>query len=176
MASQFMIVSCKILCLILLSSTHFFSVDSHEFQVGDDNGWAVPSKDDDFYDDWASKQRFLVGDTVYFKYKKDSVLVVSDDEYEKCHSTHPIFFSNNGNTTYMLDNPSLFYFISGVSGHCAKGQKMIIKVLEPPNISPPTANQNGTNGPSDQNGSVKMAVPIVAPLLMSAMVAFFRFF
>ncbi|CAL8159136.1 unnamed protein product [Prunus armeniaca] len=76
-----------------------------------------------------------------FNYTKDSVLVVTKDEYEKCHSAHPIFFSNNGVTVFTLDRPGLFYFISGVSGHCERGQKMIIKVLEP--ASPPqSADQN----------------------------------
>ncbi|XP_042499951.1 mavicyanin-like [Macadamia integrifolia] len=173
-----------LLCLILLSSTHFFLVvDSFEFEVGDDKGWAVPSSkdDNDFYDQWASKQRFQVDDTVHFKYKEDSVLVVSDEEYKTCHSSHPIFFSNNGDTIFMLDHPGLFYFISGVSGHCEKGQKMIIKVLEPPKTPPLPPPANQTSGPSGHNGAIKlMAVhhPITALLFMSAaIVAFlFRFF
>ncbi|XP_043705084.1 mavicyanin-like [Telopea speciosissima] len=177
MVSKFMMGSCKILlCLILLSSTQFFFVNSHEFEVGDDKGWAVPSsKNDDFYNDWASKQRFLVKDTVYFNYKKDSVLVVTDDEYDKCHSSHPIFFSNNGNTTYKLDRPGLFYFISGVTGHCERGQKLIIKVLESFNSPPPPAGQNG-NGSSGSNGAVNIPAAVAAPFVISAMVAFFSFF
>ncbi|XP_021812616.1 early nodulin-like protein 1 [Prunus avium] len=68
-------------------------------------------------------------------------MVMTKDEYEKCHSTHPIFFSNNGVIVFTLDRPGLFYFISGVSRHCERGQKMIIKVLEP--ASPPQfADQN----------------------------------
>ncbi|XP_043717702.1 stellacyanin-like [Telopea speciosissima] len=186
MASHFKMASFKILLLsILLSSTHFFSVNSHEFEVGDDKGWLVPSsKDDDFYDQWASKQRFQVNDTVNFKYKEDSVLVVRGDEYEECHSTHPIFFSNNGDTTFTLDRPDLFYFISGVSGHCERGQKMIIKVLKPPKSPspppPPPASQNGTSEPSGHNGAVAKlgAHPITVPLLVMSviMVAFFREF
>ncbi|XP_042495964.1 mavicyanin-like [Macadamia integrifolia] len=167
-----------LLCLILLSSTQFFSVYSHEFEVGDNKGWAVPSsKNDDFYNDWASKQRFLVNDSIDFKYNKDSVMVVTADEYVKCHSSHPIFFSNTGNTTYRFDHPGLFYFISGVSGHCAKGQRLIIKVLES-HISPPPASQNGTGGSSaGSNGAVNVAAPFAAPLVMSALVAFLiRFF
>ncbi|CAL2248978.1 unnamed protein product [Prunus armeniaca] len=66
---------------------------------------------------------------------KDSVMVVTKDEYEKCRSAHPIFFSNNGVTAFTLHRTGLFYFISGVSGHCERGQKMIIKVLE--SASPP---------------------------------------
>lgn len=35
------------------------------FDVGGDDGWAVPPSDDGgMYNKWASKNRFLVGDTV----------------------------------------------------------------------------------------------------------------
>ncbi|KAJ3689219.1 hypothetical protein LUZ61_018383 [Rhynchospora tenuis] len=107
-------------------------------EVGGEMGWVVPrEKDDDVYNHWASLNRFQVGDTIYFKYKNDSVMVVVEEDYNNCNSTHPIFFSNNGNTRYELDRPGLFYFISGEEGHCDLGQKMIIKVLDiPDNISP----------------------------------------
>lgn len=57
-------------------------------------------------------------------------MVVNKDDYENCVSSHPKFFSNTGSTLYILNKPGLFYFISGVSGHCEKGLKMIIKVLD----------------------------------------------
>lgn len=77
-----------------------------------------------------------------FKYKKDSVLVVTEDEYKKCQTTKPKLYSNHDDTVFKLDRPGLFYFISGVSGHCEKGQKMIIKVMEvesPPQSPPPSS-------------------------------------
>lgn len=64
-----------------------------------------------------------------FKYNKDSVMEVTEEDYKKCNSTHPVFFSNTGNTVFRFDHSGLFYFISGVSGHCDKGQRMIIKVM-----------------------------------------------
>ena len=66
-----------------------------------------------------------------FKYKKDSVMEVTEEDYKKCNSTHPTFFSNTGNTVFRFDHSDLFYFISGVSGHCDKGQRMIVKVMSP---------------------------------------------
>lgn len=57
--------------------------------------------------------------------------MVSEEEYKKCQTTKPEFYSNKGDdTVFKLNRPGLFYFISGVSGHCEKGQKMIIKVME----------------------------------------------
>jgi len=55
---------------------------------------------------------------------------VTEEEYEDCKSPRPLFFSNNGDTVFKFDRPGLFYFISGVRGHCDRGQKMIIKVLD----------------------------------------------
>ncbi|KAK6921099.1 Phytocyanin domain, partial [Dillenia turbinata] len=132
------------------------NVLSMEFQVGEDNGWAVPSsKDHHYYNEWAAENRFKVNDTIRFKYKKDSVLVVSEDEYSQCHSTHPIFFSNNGDTVYTLDRPGLFYFISGVAEHCRRGLKMIIKALELE--MPPPLPQNGTITSPHKNGAPDLA-------------------
>ncbi|KAI5340871.1 hypothetical protein L3X38_020145 [Prunus dulcis] len=84
-------------------------------------------------------------------------MVVTKDEYEKCHSAHPIFFFNNGVTVFTLDRPGLFYFISGVSGHCERGQK-IIKVLEP--ASPPQS--------ADQNEQKNHATAVAMAAISSA--------
>ncbi|KAH7847680.1 hypothetical protein Vadar_028859 [Vaccinium darrowii] len=119
-----------ILLLVSLSSFHLLSVTSFEFQVGDINGWIVPPENDSkIFNDWASENRFQVGDTIRFKYKKDSVLEVTEAEYKQCNSTHPHFFSNTGNTVFNLDHTGPFYFISGASGHCNRGQRMIVTVM-----------------------------------------------
>ena len=54
---------------------------------------------------------------------------VSVEDYKKCNSSHPNFFSNTGNDVYHLNRSGSFYFMSGVSGHCEKGQRMIVKVV-----------------------------------------------
>ncbi|KAI4344035.1 hypothetical protein L6164_011312 [Bauhinia variegata] len=123
----------QFLCSILLfACSNMFLVTCTEFEVGGKDGWAIPSgkNDDQMYNQWASKNRFKVDDTVRFKYEKDSVMVVTAEEYENCKSSRPLFFSNNGDTIFKFDRSGLFYFISGVAGHCDRGQKMIIKVLE----------------------------------------------
>lgn len=91
-----------------------------------------------------------------FKYEKDSVLVVTEEEYEKCKASRPLFFSNNGDTVFKFERPGLFYFISGVQGHCPRGQKMIIKVLDIEQIteaaapSPQAANENAKSKAAHQ--------------------------
>ncbi|RRT74243.1 hypothetical protein B296_00029549, partial [Ensete ventricosum] len=149
-----------ILLLLLIPSVAF------EFDVGDETGWAVPpEKKAQLYNQWASRNRFQVGDTVRFEYKKDSVMVVSEEDYGSCRSSHPIFFSNSGETEYKLSRPGLFYFISGVSGHCERGQKMIIKVMSHPE-PPPGSNQTGdSTSPASPDRSTAAAAPAVASLV-----------
>ncbi|BBH00483.1 early nodulin-like protein 6 [Prunus dulcis] len=103
---------------------------AYDFQVGGTKDWVVPpTNDSKIYNDWASGNRFQVGDTIRFKYKKDSVMEVTEEEFKKCNSTRPNFFSNTGNTVYLFDHAGSFYFISGASGHCQRGQRMIVKVM-----------------------------------------------
>ncbi|PKU78687.1 early nodulin-like protein 1 [Dendrobium catenatum] len=133
-----LLVSFKLLLFFSLFSISSLLTLSTDFAVGGDGDWAIPSsKDPDFYNKWAAKNRFKVDDTINFKYNKDSVLVVTESEYDKCRSMHPIFFSNNGKTEFKFERAGLFYFISGVNGHCERGERMIIKVITGPNASPP---------------------------------------
>ena len=81
-------------------------------------------------------------------------MVVSEADYKKCNSTHPIFFSNTGNTVYHLDHSGSYYFISGVAEHCQRGQRMIVKVMasEDPSSrgggTPPSSAPTLSLGPS----------------------------
>ncbi|CAA7405088.1 unnamed protein product [Spirodela intermedia] len=115
-----------------------------DFDVGGDRGWAVPPPNNTaLYNHWASKNRFKIGDNLMFRYKKDSVMVVTEEEYGRCNSEQPIVFYNNGETEMTLDHAGTYYFISGLREHCQKGQKMILKVLghtaeeQSPTSSPP---------------------------------------
>ncbi|GAA0165619.1 hypothetical protein LIER_20974 [Lithospermum erythrorhizon] len=153
---------------ILILAFQVVLVSSIEFNVGGKKGWVVPqSKDDQHYNDWASENRFKVDDTLNFEFKDDSVLVVTEEEYEKCISARPMFFSNNGNTVFKLNRPGLFYFISGVSGHCSKGLKMIVKVLDIQSPSPQSANQT-TGSHKAHSGAIELKsafLPIVIPIV-----------
>ncbi|KAF4386347.1 hypothetical protein F8388_019974 [Cannabis sativa] len=141
--------------VMFLWSAMFISITCTDFAVGDEYGWKTPKSKNDsqIFNNWASKNRFIVGDTLHFEYDKDSVLAVTEEEYEKCYSSHPVYFSNNGDSVFHFDRPGLFYFISGVSGHCERGQKMIIKVLETAHPPQSGAEQNTTIGTSQGNAA-----------------------
>ena len=101
-----------------------------------------------------------------FNYDGDSVIEVSEEDYDKCRASRPLFFSNNGNTLFTFDRPGLFFFISGVSGHCDRGQKIAIKVLDLEAHSAPSPQ----NAPQKQKGAASglkttSALLVVAPII-----------
>ncbi|KAA8527071.1 hypothetical protein F0562_008700 [Nyssa sinensis] len=114
------------------------SVSSYQFQVGGKRGWIKPTgKQTATYNDWAAENRFHVGDTVYFKYQNDTVLLVNKEDYENCIISTPISKFEDGNTVFRFDRYGFFYFISGQPGHCKAGQKLIIRVMVHPEVEPP---------------------------------------
>ncbi|XP_010525253.1 PREDICTED: early nodulin-like protein 1 [Tarenaya hassleriana] len=122
----------------VISSCQNLCVSSSEYKLN----WVVPpANSSDTFNDWASKKRFQVGDILQFKYNKDSVMEVKMEDYRNCDSSRPRRFSNTGKTRFRLDHSRAFYFISGMSGHCEKGQKLIVKVIspDPPTSSAPAA-------------------------------------
>ncbi|KAH6758560.1 early nodulin-like protein 6 [Perilla frutescens var. frutescens] len=139
MASNYCLLFVATATLCLLQSVY-----CTEFDVGERNGWTVPPENDtDFYNEWASKKRFKLDDTIRFNYKKGSVMEVSKRDYKECNSNRPNFFSNTGNTVYTLDRSGFFFFISGATGHCEKGQRMIVWVVA----------QDGSGGTSHASNS-----------------------
>jgi len=107
-----------------------------------------------------------------FKYKEDSVMVVTEADYDNCRASHPIFFSNNGDTAVALDHPGPVYFISGESGHCERGQRMVVQIVGPgtPPPAPPSpqaptgaATPAGTTGGALAGAiaAVAMALPVI---------------
>ncbi|KAK4439693.1 Early nodulin-like protein 3 [Sesamum alatum] len=127
-------------------------VAGFQFEVGEERGWREPTgKEPETYNEWAAKNRFRIGDTVYFKYQKDSVLVVSSDDYLACNTSNPISKFEDGSTVFQFDRSGLFYFISGEPGHCRSGQRLIIRVMHPseveaPELAPSPASGGGSGG------------------------------
>ena len=196
------VLACALLCR---------RADATAFEVGGDDGWVVPpASDGGRYNQWASKNRFLVGDIVRkrqihshshsfvrsfywinlanaainpsrsppthawsvpradFKYKEDSVMVVTEADYDSCSASHPIFFSNNGDTEVVLDHPGTIYFISGETGHCERGQRMVVKVVgpdAPPPAPPSPPAPTGAAAPVTTSGALAGAIAAVAMAL-----------
>ncbi|KAK6914850.1 Phytocyanin domain [Dillenia turbinata] len=130
-------------CMIILAAPNAPVEASREFKVGDHEGWREPRKNNSaLYDQWATRNRFQIGDSLYFEYVDDSVLQVQKWGYYHCDTTNPIIIFNNGNSVINLDRSGPFYFISGNPGHCKNGQRLIVEVmglhLHPIHQSPPS--------------------------------------
>lgn len=106
---------------------------------------------------------------------KHSVLMVTNEEYDKCKSSPPMFISNNSDSTvFKIDKPGLFYFISEVAGHCDQGLKMIVKVLEPESSPPPlptplssTTESSSTTGVAVKEAGIISSSAVVVLRTMS---------
>jgi hypothetical protein len=91
-----------------------------------------------------------------FKYENDSVLLVDREDFDACNATEPIARSDDGSTTFPLDRPGFFCFISGHPGHCEEGQRLIVRVMVlPAELAPapgPDAYAPGTSQPGQGGG------------------------
>ncbi|XP_074280462.1 early nodulin-like protein 13 [Silene latifolia] len=131
---------------------------------GKPDAWKVPSSSDsESLNKWASKNRFVIGDNLVWKYdsKKDSVLQVTREAYLTCNTTNPIAEHKNDETKVVLDKAGPHYFISGLKDNCDKGEKIIVVVITPRSkpsgtgISPALA----PSSPAPESGAETPAVP-----------------
>ncbi|PIN09138.1 hypothetical protein CDL12_18290 [Handroanthus impetiginosus] len=99
------------------------------------------------YSQWASKQRFHIGDSLRFEYKNDSVLMVDKWGYYHCDLSHPISVFKDGNTVVNLERPGPVYFVSGDTDHCKNGQRLMVEVITP-HRSPPQPYMDASPAPA----------------------------
>ncbi|KAK6946705.1 Phytocyanin domain [Dillenia turbinata] len=156
------------LSLFFLILTVFVcSSDAYKFYVGGKDGWVLNPKEE--YNHWAGRNRFLINDVLFFKYKNgtDSVLVVNKDDYDKCNAQNPILKLEGGDSVFTLDRSGPFYFISGNKESCDQGQKLIVVVLSsahfktpPPSVSPKPSPSSPAPAPVSHSPATS---PVSAP-------------
>jgi hypothetical protein len=95
-----------------------------------------------YLQDWLKDKSFAAGDSVVFKYDvgSHSVLTVDEAAYTACTLTSPKLTSITGDDSLKLD-PGPNYYICGIPGHCASGQKINITAAASAS-TPPTAGSN----------------------------------
>ncbi|KAL2982337.1 hypothetical protein AAZX31_13G336400 [Glycine max] len=140
MASRLFVLSTCV--IIFMAATNTCVEASVQFKVGGSFGWHEPAgtnNTDQLYIQWAERNRFQVGDALVFEYQNDSVLSVEKFDYMNCDASNPITAFDNGKSTFNLDRPGNFYFISGTDDHCKNGQKLLVDVMHPHTVlkSPP---------------------------------------
>ncbi|BAT91632.1 hypothetical protein LR48_Vigan05g209400 [Vigna angularis] len=174
------IVLCS--CLIIFMAATNTSVQaSIHFQVGGSLGWHEPDPNNtEFYSQWAQRNRFQVGDALVFEYQNDSVLRVEKLDYMNCDASNPIIAFDNGKSTFILDRPGDFYFISGTGEHCKNGQRLVVDVIHehhftsPPPISLPPQGFPPMASPPDQSfeDSTSASVMITATSVSVLVITF----
>ncbi|MCD7452166.1 hypothetical protein HAX54_015278 [Datura stramonium] len=160
------------LCFIALTiASSVVAASAEEFKVGDAVGWRQPGVNEkDFYNHWASKKKFHVGDSLRFEYRNDSVITVNKWEFYHCNRTHPASGANDGNKTVNLNRAGSFYFASGDPEHCGNGQRLAVEVYPLHSISesPP---QPFTLAPAPSPLSSSAAVSSLVPLAFISVVS-----
>ncbi|CAL9227171.1 unnamed protein product [Arabidopsis halleri] len=157
------------LMFVMLMGLGFTISNGYKFYVGGKDGW-VPTPSED-YSHWSHRNRFQVNDTLHFKYAKgkDSVLEVSEQEYNTCNTTHPLTSLSDGDSLFLLSHSGSFFFISGNSQNCLKGQKLAVKVLSTvhhshsPRHTSPSSSPSPSLSPVHQDLSSPVPSPGVEP-------------
>lgn len=114
------------------------------FKVGDAVGWTIGKID---YGTWASKKIFHVGDTLLFEYSSQyhNVMEVTKSSYDSCSTKSPMSTHATGNDSIAIKSEGDHFFLCGIPGHCAGGQKLKVSALAKsgssaaPSTSPTTA-------------------------------------
>ncbi|TKV90656.1 hypothetical protein SEVIR_9G044500v4 [Setaria viridis] len=128
------------------------------YKVGDSSGWTILGNIN--YTDWTTKKNFHVGDIIEFVYPQGihNVLEVTKDAYDSCSNSTPIATHTSGDDKIAIKRPGHRFFICGVPGHCAAGQKVNIRVLKPrssdaPSKAPAPAPARSSAAASPSGGS-----------------------
>uniref|UniRef100_M1DF95 CT099 n=1 Tax=Solanum tuberosum TaxID=4113 RepID=M1DF95_SOLTU len=96
------------------------------------------------FDQWSELMRIQVNDTLLFKNKKgsDVVLEVNKDDYDKCNIDNPIKKMDDENSVYDFDRLGSFCFVSGNKDKCKEGQKFVIVVAAEVRLSPSVSKED----------------------------------
>ncbi|KAL5548274.1 hypothetical protein UlMin_003505 [Ulmus minor] len=103
-----------------------------DFTIGGSKGWTVDSSATSYYNQWAEKNRFQIGDTIVFVYPagQDSVLLVNQKDYNNCYTENPQRKFSDGHTTYKFTQSGPHYFISGNKENCQKNEKVVVVLAD----------------------------------------------
>jgi Plastocyanin-like domain len=94
--------------------------------------------------------------SVVFEYNKDyhNVMLVTKNDYKSCNATNPIAKYDSGNDSISITHAGHIFFICGVPGHCAAGQKVDIRVEKNKAASSPhSAPVPGSGSSSSSSGT-----------------------
>lgn len=80
-----------------------------------------------------------------------NVMEVSKADYKACNATSPLSTHKSGNDSFVIKRAGHHFFICGIPGHCAIGQKVDIRVPKVASSTAPSATP--TTSPSAGGGA-----------------------
>ncbi|RZC76175.1 hypothetical protein C5167_000294 [Papaver somniferum] len=133
------------------------------YKVGDDKGWTTLSPIPD-YQKWSSTKDFKVGDSIVFEYSPEmhNVVQVNYTDYKNCNAASPIRTFTSGKDTIPIKRKGHFWYICGIPGHCAMGQKVDIRVVPHVTQTPPSTTSS-PSAPTPSSGPSPSASTAPAP-------------
>ncbi|KAF0910917.1 hypothetical protein E2562_005315 [Oryza meyeriana var. granulata] len=125
-----MAMTMKSVLVMMLGLAMAVTSSAAVYKVGDTSGWTILGNVN--YTDWAVKKTFRIGDTIEFKYPQGihNVLEVKKADYDSCTNSSPIATHTSGDDKITIKSAGHRFFICGIPGHCAAGQKVNIRVLK----------------------------------------------
>ncbi|CAD5189640.1 unnamed protein product [Musa acuminata subsp. malaccensis] len=114
-------------CLVTVSQAH-----QKIHIVGGSYGWKIPPNKT-FYEEWANKQNFFVGDKLVFLYTTGLQNVIEaseEEEFVYCKQTNVEDVQFVGPTILEVTKAGVHYFYCSVGLHCEGGQKLRINVTD----------------------------------------------
>ncbi|XP_078151574.1 umecyanin-like [Carex rostrata] len=128
MAKEILLVLAAVSCLLVGSTAQ----PAHVVHiVGGSKGWYTPPNTT-FYDEWAAKKNFTVGDKLMFLFHSSvyNIMQVTKEDFDKCDDRHVINRWIIGPTFINLTEPGMHYYYDSIGLHCEAGQKLSINVQE----------------------------------------------
>ncbi|CAI0417409.1 unnamed protein product [Linum tenue] len=121
-------------------------VSAKQYVVGDDKGW---TKDFD-YTTWTAGKQFFVGDSLVFNYAQGghNVFKVNGTDFMQCSKPLVGAPLTTGSDEITLKTTGRKWYICGVAGHCASGQKLVITVSDGSAAPAPTPTSPSTGAVS----------------------------
>ncbi|XP_066400152.1 chemocyanin-like [Miscanthus floridulus] len=112
------IISGTVLLAAVAAAALAATASAKDYTVGGSDQWDTYID----YDKWTAGKKFMVGDTITFKYMPyHNVLEVTAADYASCNADSPISTHSGGNTVFKLTATGTRYFICGIPRHCLNG-------------------------------------------------------
>ncbi|KAL6319767.1 hypothetical protein AAG906_036825 [Vitis piasezkii] len=137
----------KVIMVIVIASIFFRCVSARNHTVGGPNGWDLASN----LQVWSRSSTFYTGDNLVFSYTPNhDVLEVNQLDFARCRTISPLATHRDGETVVPLTNAGTRFFICGRRGHCTRGLRLMVQVLELPSAAPafPPAEESAASEPT----------------------------